>query len=542
MDFFGKAKIFIAGAISATLITTTITAYTSTMRKNITVDYSNIKINIDGEQIEPKDGNGNSVEPFIYDGTTYLPVRAVSESLGKYVDWDGDSKTVYISSVPTKINRNEKELNMWVMYNSAWPDADLLEVAKPYLAANPDVGLNLTVIDWGSAWTKLTAAAVSGEGPDITQIGTTWVGAISYMDVLTDFSGRIKEDDFLPQTLSTARMEGSTQMTAVPWFVETRALFYRKDACEKAGVDPAKDFETWDSFKAALKKLNNVVIDGKKLSSLGMPGKNDWNVVHNFAPWVYGAGGSFLNSDYSKSTLSSQETYEGIKFYSELATEGLMDMSALEKNTSDVEMEFANGEYATSIIGPWNISTLEDNKKKFEVNPAEGSDLIDKVGVAMLPAGPKERCGFLGGSNLSVFKSSKYQAEAIGFVKYLTGTKAQIDYCKKTGNLPTVKAAYEDPWITENSMRKVFKQQMSYTKAYPSLPEWGPIETYIQQGLSKVWDNVTEYNGNYSEERTMKVLKETDETINILLSQPYGDADIGIDYDDSVEIDNDNLR
>lgn len=61
--------------------------------------YNNIKIKINGKEIEPKDSNGNVVEPFTISGTTYLPVRAVSEALGKNVGWNGETKTVFISSI-----------------------------------------------------------------------------------------------------------------------------------------------------------------------------------------------------------------------------------------------------------------------------------------------------------------------------------------------------------------------------------------------------------------------------------------------------------
>lgn len=66
------------------------------MYKNITVQYDNIKLVIDGVTITPKDANGSTVEPFIYNGTTYLPVRAVGNALGKQVSWDGNTKTVYL--------------------------------------------------------------------------------------------------------------------------------------------------------------------------------------------------------------------------------------------------------------------------------------------------------------------------------------------------------------------------------------------------------------------------------------------------------------
>lgn len=53
--------------------------------------------------ITPKDTNGKVVEPFIVDGTTYLPIRAVSEALGKDVYWNGQTNTVYINENPAAV-------------------------------------------------------------------------------------------------------------------------------------------------------------------------------------------------------------------------------------------------------------------------------------------------------------------------------------------------------------------------------------------------------------------------------------------------------
>ena len=72
------------------------TVFASSGTKNIAVTYKNIKLIIDGTQVTPKDANGATVEPFVYNGTTYLPVRAVSTTLRKQVSWDGNTNTVYI--------------------------------------------------------------------------------------------------------------------------------------------------------------------------------------------------------------------------------------------------------------------------------------------------------------------------------------------------------------------------------------------------------------------------------------------------------------
>ncbi len=90
-----KLKGFIAG-VCVTLVISSGAVFADSISKSVTAVYNNIKIVIDGKEITPKDANGNTVEPFIIDGTTYLPVRAIGEAFGKEVTWDGSSNTVYI--------------------------------------------------------------------------------------------------------------------------------------------------------------------------------------------------------------------------------------------------------------------------------------------------------------------------------------------------------------------------------------------------------------------------------------------------------------
>ena len=90
--------IFVTAAIVTALAAVTIGAVGSNYSAEKTVTYRDIKITLDGQQITPKDANGNPVEPFIIDGTTYLPVRGVADALGLSVDWDGETSTVILAS------------------------------------------------------------------------------------------------------------------------------------------------------------------------------------------------------------------------------------------------------------------------------------------------------------------------------------------------------------------------------------------------------------------------------------------------------------
>ncbi len=96
-----KVMAIVAGVLAIMIVAgTSVIAASKKRTETIDVHYNDIKIVVDGVTINPTDVNGNIVEPFIYNGTTYLPVRAVGNAFGKYVDWDGVNKVVYLGAIP----------------------------------------------------------------------------------------------------------------------------------------------------------------------------------------------------------------------------------------------------------------------------------------------------------------------------------------------------------------------------------------------------------------------------------------------------------
>lgn len=59
---------------------------------------SDYKIVLDGKEMNFKQSDGASALALVYDGTTYLPLRAIGEALGKDVDWNGKTKTITLTS------------------------------------------------------------------------------------------------------------------------------------------------------------------------------------------------------------------------------------------------------------------------------------------------------------------------------------------------------------------------------------------------------------------------------------------------------------
>lgn len=85
----------ICGALAASLVLCgSGVAFAKVANMSIPVSYNNIKVIVDGKELQ------TSKEPFTYEGTTYLPIRAVAEAVGKDVTWDGNTKTVYLGEKP----------------------------------------------------------------------------------------------------------------------------------------------------------------------------------------------------------------------------------------------------------------------------------------------------------------------------------------------------------------------------------------------------------------------------------------------------------
>ncbi len=94
-------KKYVIGFTTGLLVgSMTVGAFAATGSQTIKATYKNIKVAVNNTVVSLKDAQGRTVEPFVYNGTTYLPVRGVATALGQEVSWDANSNTVYIGEQP----------------------------------------------------------------------------------------------------------------------------------------------------------------------------------------------------------------------------------------------------------------------------------------------------------------------------------------------------------------------------------------------------------------------------------------------------------
>ena len=139
--------------------------------------FNNIKITLNGNEIIPKDVNGNSVEPFIIDGTTYLPVRAIGNALGLNVDWDSSTNTVVLSDPQYKAE-------------SEYPEAEYIKGEVVPLYINPKLEYKdnkLNVLSYEKKYDKSFFLKMYGE---FSNMGNYFVK----LDALYDIYPSYKEE------------------------------------------------------------------------------------------------------------------------------------------------------------------------------------------------------------------------------------------------------------------------------------------------------------------------------------------------------------
>lgn len=343
-----------------------------------------------------------------------------------------------------------KTLKVWFMGESATVEP----IAKMYEEKNPGVKVEVQAIPWDSAHDKLLTAVASKSGPDVIQMGTTWIpefaaaGALKDLTPYVEKDANLKPENFFDGANQTTQYEGKT--VGIPWYVETRALFYRSDLLGEVGYPEGP--KTWDELKDAAKKL--VAKGGPGHYAMPIEAKDP----------IYAAIFAWQNGsdviDSNRQAQFNQPAYvEAINYLKSFYDEGLSP-----KGTDmDTVAGFKDGTIPMFISGPWMISTVKE--KAPEIN--------GKWTVTTLPA-KKTNTSSIGGSDLSIFSYSKNPDEAAKFISFMSTQEAQLKFFETSNSMPALKAAYSNEAL-KDPMIAAFGKQLENTKPAPTVKEWDAI-------------------------------------------------------------------
>ena len=413
-------------------------------------------------------------------------------------------------------------VRFWVMNNGPDPVGDTEKIVKPF-EQKTGIDVKVQLVGWDVQFDRIRNAAVSGEGPDVTQAGTTQVPFFAALNGFEDLSDRVGEiggeDAYAPGVWKTTQVVGRQGTWSVPWFTEARSIYYRKDLLKKAGVDPETAFDTWDSFHATLEKLKSSgAVDNKNTYAFGSPGKQAFDLVHHVMPFVWDAGGSELSEDAKSSTIASSDAQKGVEFIADLLPAGLYDPTALEKDGTQVEESFKGGRLAVWIGGPWVLSTIPRKD-----DDAWSPEARNNVGVAPMPEGPSGSAfTFVGGSNLQMFKSSENKDAAWELIKFLSQDSTQEAYANLMGFFPA-RLRPQEQAAKKDANYQSFYEAIQDGRTYAPIPQWGQIETAYRTRFGNILDAAAgQGKEDYSPDEVANELEEAQKEADGLLAQEAG--------------------
>ncbi|WP_235907361.1 sugar ABC transporter substrate-binding protein [Niallia circulans] len=352
------------------------------------------------------------------------------------------------------------------------------------------IEVKIQSIPWASAHDKLLTAVASKKGPDVLQMGTTWMpefqaaGALADMGEYMNKYPNLKPDNFFEGSVETTQF--NSKYYGVPWAAETRVLFYRTDILEAVGYKESP--KTWEELKDAAKKLSER---GENMYGLNVDAKEQ-TLGFMFAR----QNGSNLVSD-GKPQFNEKAFTEAVSYLNDFIQKGYAPKEDL---GMDVSQTFSGDAIVPMFIsGPWMVKAVNDT-----VQGIEG-----KWATAVLPSGSDNNLSSLGGSNLTIFEHSSKKDEAAQFIDFMMKKENQLKWLDLTNAMPTVKSAWEDDRLANDPLYEVFGQQMEASRSMPLLPEF---EEFAQNYL-KHFEQI--YLGGKNVEKEMDAFnKETEELLN----------------------------
>ena len=390
------------------------------------------------------------------------------------------------------------KLNMWIWGAGTAAKQLVKQEVKTFLKQYLDLEIEVTLIPWRDAWGSIMKASEEKKGPDILQVGSTWNGTLAHLGVLKDITKEVYDagltgDIFIPAAWGSCHFPGSERVSSLPWFVDIRAIYYRTDIFGKLRI-PTDGLDKWTSFEKTCKDIKGFRKDEKELGVLGVSGQQEALLLHNIAPWIWGAGGDFVTQDGKKATFNSDEALNGIAFYLRLISNGYISSSTLKLTTEEIARGFfSRGDYVMSIPGPLSNSSPLDPSDTF-YNP----EIAENCTSSLFPSGPGGRFVFCGGSNIAVTSFSQYPEQAWELVKYLTLYESQSRYPKTLNMFPGLLESFDAIFMEDRPEWRGLKDSWKYGRAFPNVAAWGEIESLLIAHFGKIFGRIQKGNYDFS--------------------------------------------
>jgi multiple sugar transport system substrate-binding protein len=343
------------------------------------------------------------------------------------------------------------------------------ELITGFEALHPDIRVHVQQLPFRGAHEKLLTAVVGDSTPDVAQLGNTWipefamVGALDALDGAVAGSPVVEAGDYFSGAWETNRYDGT--LYGVPWYVDTRVLYYRRDLLADLGFE--KPPATWAEWFAAMSALQARFAQRGETDRIPI-------VLPLFDSTVQLAlalqqGEPLLRDGGRYGNFRSPGFRRALEFFVSLFQAGFAPR-ALESQIGNVLEEFVRGRVVFFVDGPFLIGEIE---RRF---PA---DFGERWATAPLPGRDGPSSSLALGSSLVVFSGSKKKQAAWQLIEYLSRPEVQRRFYELSGDLPPRRTTWADRALVVRPQTVAFREQLDRMEPTPPVPEWERIASEV---------------------------------------------------------------
>jgi multiple sugar transport system substrate-binding protein len=388
-----------------------------------------------------------------------------------------------------------QEVEFWAIGAEGEKIGPLLE---EFHKENPGVRVRLQQIPWSAAHEKLLTAFAGETLPDVCQLGNTWIAEMVALNALEDLTPRVASSPIVAEANYFSGIWACNvideRVWGIPWYVDTRVLFYRTDLLAAAGYDAPPT--SWGAWREMMQQIQQR--QGHDRYAILLP-TNEWE-----QPTILGlqTGSTLLGDQGCQGNFSEPSFRRAMQFYGSLFDEGLAPKLP-NTRVSNVWQEFARGTFAMYITGPWNVDQFRRRL------PAE---LDDRWDTAPLPH-PDETAdtpgvSMAGGCSLVMFRGAEPEEAAWQLIEFLSAPEQQARFYKLASDLPAHREAWTTTGLATDDRFDAFHQQLENVRPLPTVPEWEQIAQRVWPAAERI------IHGQASVEKSLRQLDaEADEVL-----------------------------
>jgi multiple sugar transport system substrate-binding protein len=370
----------------------------------------------------------------------------------------------------------------WGMWGSPEEIETHQAVADAYMAAHPDVTIELWAQPWGDYFTKLQTLWAAGDGEAIPDVLFLFpVPSYAADGVLENLDPYIAEagmdtGDYWPGALDTTSLNGSVY--GFPRDIGLEVLYYNKDHFDEAGLEYPDESWTWDNLRAAAEALTVKSAAGRvERYGLGMEGGK-------YAQFLISNGGGLFDDVFSPSEcwLSKPESITAMEFIA-----GMMNDEIAMR---DANLNQAGGDSA--VFQSEQVSMIIQNASRVPGFNEAGMN-YDVAPVPLAPGGA--RATGAGGAAWTMSALSENKAAAWNFIEFLQSLDGGLAIYPASGEAfpPLRSVAESEVWLGNDTLpagRQAWLTQAEGSTAATNgfFAEWNDINgTIIGPALTEIW-------------------------------------------------------